>query len=181
MLWRKNFISCLLFKSVLIKAADGADEVFGKVFPLGAGGDAIVGVAFGGIVFITAGANVFHGTSPFVFYSVPVFQTLHLKFWEFQEPFFKKVLGGDGQSPYIIKLLTEISFKQTCKCLTVTSFVASHFASVCKTLPCRSLICSGRGLAYFIIQDHRFSFGIILGYLESKRIKNYENDTKSII
>ena len=32
---------CLLFKSVFIKTADGADEVFGKIFPLGTGGDAV--------------------------------------------------------------------------------------------------------------------------------------------
>ena len=57
--WRKKRLF-LRLECVLIEAAGGAGEVFGKFFPLGAGGDAKLGVTFGGIVFITAGAKVFY-------------------------------------------------------------------------------------------------------------------------
>ena len=50
----------LFFKGVFAKAADGAFEVFGEICPRRAGGDAVVGIAEGRIVFIAAGANVFH-------------------------------------------------------------------------------------------------------------------------
>ena len=39
-------VLCLLFKSTLVKTADGADEVFGDIFPLGVGGDAARGIAY---------------------------------------------------------------------------------------------------------------------------------------
>ena len=86
------FYLCLFFKCALVKSADGADEGFGKIFPFGAGGDAVFGIAYSGIVFIAAGANVFHSKTPFTLCYFT--QNSYVKFWEFQEPFFKKVLGG---------------------------------------------------------------------------------------
>ena len=50
----------LFFKGVFAKSADRAFEVFGDIFPRGTGGNAVVGVAEDRIVFIAAGANVFH-------------------------------------------------------------------------------------------------------------------------
>ena len=48
------------FEGVLAKAADGAFKVFGDFFPRGAGSDAVIGIADGGVVFIAAGTYVFH-------------------------------------------------------------------------------------------------------------------------
>jgi hypothetical protein len=39
------------FEFILTCAADGADEIFGEVFEGGAGGDAVIGVADGRIIF----------------------------------------------------------------------------------------------------------------------------------
>ena len=41
------------FEFILTCAADGADEIFGEVFEGGAGGDAVIGVANGRIIFPT--------------------------------------------------------------------------------------------------------------------------------
>ena len=49
----------LLFKSVFAQTADGADPIFGNVFPGSAGGHTVIGIADSGIVFIAAGAGVF--------------------------------------------------------------------------------------------------------------------------
>ena len=66
------FCLCLLFKGALVKAADGADEIFGKVFEGGAGGDAVIGVAGGLVVFVAADlAYVFHA----VFFLFIIFAT----------------------------------------------------------------------------------------------------------
>ena len=49
------------FKSVLAQAADGADPIFGNVFPLGAGSNAVFGITGGRIILITTGAQIlFH-------------------------------------------------------------------------------------------------------------------------
>ena len=55
--------SIFLLESILIEAAGGTDEVLGKVFPSCAGGNAVVGISLGGIVFIATGAYVFHSVS----------------------------------------------------------------------------------------------------------------------
>ena len=47
-------------KGILAKSAGGADPVLGNVFPGGAGGYAVFGVAFGGVIDIAAGALVLH-------------------------------------------------------------------------------------------------------------------------
>ena len=57
MFYSKLFLN---LKSVLAESANGAFEVLGDVLPLGSGGDAVVGVADCGVVFISTGANVFH-------------------------------------------------------------------------------------------------------------------------
>lgn len=44
----------LCLKGVFTCAADGAGKIFGKVFELGAGGDAVIGIAYSLVVFITA-------------------------------------------------------------------------------------------------------------------------------
>ena len=54
-----------LLEGVLAEAADGALEVLGKLLEGGAGGDAVVGITEGGVVFVTAGANVFHNRISF--------------------------------------------------------------------------------------------------------------------
>ena len=51
-----QFELLLNLKGILTKSADGALEVFGKIFPRRAGGDTVVGISKCGIVFITAGA-----------------------------------------------------------------------------------------------------------------------------
>ena len=43
-----------LAELILGRAADGADEIIGQVFKGGAGGDAVVGVADGGVISPTA-------------------------------------------------------------------------------------------------------------------------------
>ena len=54
-------VSLFLLKSVLTQSADGALEILGQVLEGGAGLDAVVGIADGRVVLVTAGANVFHG------------------------------------------------------------------------------------------------------------------------
>ena len=66
----------LNLEDVLTKSADGADEIFGEVFEGGAGGDAVIGVADGRIIFPTTNVadvlahnvllmlNVIHGCGP---------------------------------------------------------------------------------------------------------------------
>ena len=54
-----------LLKGVLAEAADGALEVLGKLLEGGAGSDAVIGIADGGVVFVTARANVFHNRHSF--------------------------------------------------------------------------------------------------------------------
>ena len=49
-----------LLEGVFAKAADRALEVLGKLLEGGAGGDAVIGIAEDGVVFVTAGADVFH-------------------------------------------------------------------------------------------------------------------------
>ena len=51
----------LLFrKSVFSKTAYGANEIFGDVFPLSAGSDAVFGIAESLVVNVSARTNVFH-------------------------------------------------------------------------------------------------------------------------
>ena len=57
--------SLFLLESILTQSADGALEVLGQILKGGAGGDAVVGITNGGIVFVTAGANVFHSGNSF--------------------------------------------------------------------------------------------------------------------
>ena len=47
-----------LLKDILAHSTDGANPAVGDLVPGGAGGDAVVGVACGGVVLIAAGANV---------------------------------------------------------------------------------------------------------------------------
>ena len=54
-------VSLFLLESVLTQSADGALEILGQVLKGGAGGNAVVGIADGGVVLVTAGTNVFHG------------------------------------------------------------------------------------------------------------------------
>ena len=49
-----------LGESVLAKAADGAHPVLGNVFPGSAGRDAGIGIAYLGVIHVTAGAFVLH-------------------------------------------------------------------------------------------------------------------------
>ena len=49
-----------LLEGILVQSADGANEILGQILPLGAGGNAVVGISYCGIVLITTGANVFH-------------------------------------------------------------------------------------------------------------------------
>ena len=50
----------LLFrKSVFIKTAYGANPIFGNVFPLSAGSDAVFGIAESFVVNVSARTNVF--------------------------------------------------------------------------------------------------------------------------
>ena len=53
--------SLFLLESVLTQSADGALEILGQILKGGAGLNAVVGIANGGVVLVTAGANVFHG------------------------------------------------------------------------------------------------------------------------
>ena len=63
---KKNFGTSLregslfLLESVLVQPANGAGEILGQVLPGRAGGNAVIGIAEGGVVLVTAGANVFH-------------------------------------------------------------------------------------------------------------------------
>ena len=59
------------FEYALVQTANGADPIFGNLFPGGAGGNAVIRIAYSGIVFIAAGANVFH--SRFSLYSSDLF------------------------------------------------------------------------------------------------------------
>ena len=54
-------VSLFFLESVLTQSADGALEILGQVLKGGAGLNAVVGIAKGGVVLVTAGANVFHG------------------------------------------------------------------------------------------------------------------------
>jgi hypothetical protein len=62
---RIQFRLLFLLESILTQSADGALEVLGQILKGGAGLNAIVGIAKGRVVFVTAGANVFHGTVSF--------------------------------------------------------------------------------------------------------------------
>ena len=57
-----SFLIYLLrrIKSILAKAAGGADPIFGDVLPGCAGGYTVFGIAQGGVINIAAGALVFH-------------------------------------------------------------------------------------------------------------------------
>ena len=65
----KHKLPALVFllggEHVLAQAADGADPILGDIFPGGAGGDAAVGVADGGVIDIAAGADVLHDAVSF--------------------------------------------------------------------------------------------------------------------
>ena len=61
------FIHSLGGEHVLAQAADGADPIFGDIFPGGAGSDAAVGIADGGVIDIAAGADILHGAVSFRF------------------------------------------------------------------------------------------------------------------
>ena len=52
----------LLFslECVLAQAADGANPILCYLFPRGAGRNAVIGIAYRGIVFVATGTNVFH-------------------------------------------------------------------------------------------------------------------------
>lgn len=50
-------------EAVLTQTANGAYPIIWDILPLGAGRDTAVGIAYSGIIYITAGANVlFHNT-----------------------------------------------------------------------------------------------------------------------
>jgi hypothetical protein len=75
---KKGFLreASFLLVSVLERffgsAAKGAGVIGGDIFPLGSGGYAVVGVARGFVVYITAyRANVIHNLPPFRFYIMP--------------------------------------------------------------------------------------------------------------
>ena len=53
-------------KRILVQSANGANEVGGEIFPLGARRDAVLGVALDFVVFVAAGANVFHLRFPLI-------------------------------------------------------------------------------------------------------------------
>ena len=57
------------FELVFAYAAEGAGEIFGDILPLGAGSDAVVGIARRFVVFVAANAaNVLcHVCSPFLY------------------------------------------------------------------------------------------------------------------
>lgn len=48
----------LFLEHVLAQAADGADPIGGDIFPGSAGGDAVIGIANGGVINIAAGADI---------------------------------------------------------------------------------------------------------------------------
>jgi hypothetical protein len=60
-------VSLFLLESILTQSADGALEILGQILEGGAGLDTVVGIAKGGVVLITAGANVFHSEVSFLF------------------------------------------------------------------------------------------------------------------
>ena len=51
----------------LLRPQTGADPIFGDIFPGGAGSDAAVGIADGGVIDIAAGADILHGAVSFRF------------------------------------------------------------------------------------------------------------------
>jgi hypothetical protein len=55
-----NHFYLSFLESVLAKTADGAFEVFGNFFPRRSGSDAVIGITFHEVIFISTGANVFH-------------------------------------------------------------------------------------------------------------------------
>ena len=56
--------SLFFFKSTLVETANGAHEVLRDLFKGSAGSDAVIGIAYCGIINVTARANVFHGELP---------------------------------------------------------------------------------------------------------------------
>ena len=53
-------VQLLSLEHILAEAADGAGPILGDLFPGGAGRDAVVRIADGGVVDVTAGADVLH-------------------------------------------------------------------------------------------------------------------------
>ena len=54
------FVQLLSLEHILAEAADGAGPGLGDLFPGGAGGNTVVGISDGGVVDVTAGADVLH-------------------------------------------------------------------------------------------------------------------------
>jgi hypothetical protein len=52
-----NFL--FLFKCVFSESADGANPILGNVLPRCTGSNSVVGIAYGRVIFIATGANIF--------------------------------------------------------------------------------------------------------------------------
>ena len=58
--------SLFLLEGILTQSADRALKILGQLLEGGAGGDAVVGITDGRVIFVTAGANVFHSEVSFM-------------------------------------------------------------------------------------------------------------------
>lgn len=62
-LFKRGLLPLILFlgfKGVFAEAADGAYPILGYILPRSAGSDAVFLIAYFGVIYITAGANIFH-------------------------------------------------------------------------------------------------------------------------
>ena len=95
---REPFFTFLLFAEIILAdSAKGAGKILGQIFKGGAGLNAVVGIADGGVVLVTAGANVFHGMilriDEFV-YMLPFTEGFYSARADMVDGIYRTMLGG---------------------------------------------------------------------------------------